>query len=399
MKPFFIAGMLLAIILSARATRIEYGKNPVINTPVYEDLYIAGSEITINAPVYGDLVIAGGTIVINDSVTSDILVAGGTVTINGYVGDDVRCAGGRIKILKNVAGDVVVTGGTVDVGKNITLGNLIVSGGEITVDGNVNGIVKSATGKLVLNGMVKKSIDCRGGKITINGAVQGPAVLAATDQIIIGDMAGFAGGVRYWIPGRQVNFRQSIKNGQAVYDPSLRIQYDRWYYLGFASLFGLLWYIGMAFLMILCIQYLFSATLNRAANTVYAKTWISLGYGLLYWIGVPVAAAIAFITVIGVPVGLLLLTGYVILLLLATVITSVVAANWLNNRSATHWNYWRIVFVSLGIFVVLKILTLTPFFGWLIMIALACIAFGAILQNINWRKKPGLKEAKTSEIA
>jgi len=41
MKPIFIAAMLLAMLSSARATRIEYGKNPVINTPVYEDLYIA----------------------------------------------------------------------------------------------------------------------------------------------------------------------------------------------------------------------------------------------------------------------------------------------------------------------------------------------------------------------
>lgn len=394
MKPILITGLLLATLLPAGATRIEYGKNTVISTPVYEDLYIAGSDITINAPVYGDLVVAGGTIMINDTVTNDILVAGGTVTFNGYVGDDIRCAGGRVKILKNVAGDVVVTGGTVDVGNSLTLGNLIVSGGEITVDGNVNGIVKSASGKLVLNGMVKNRLDCRGGKITINGAVQGPAVLAASEQIDIGNAASFTGGVRYWIPGRQVNFKQSIKNGNAVYDPALRIQYDRWYYLGFASVFGLVWYIGMAFLMIMVIQYLFSSTLKKSADTVYSRPWKSLVYGLIYWIGAPVAAAIAFITVIGVPLGLLLLTGYLVLLLLGAVITSVVSANWLNNRSATRWDYWRMVFVSLGIFVVLQVLSLTPFFGWLILAVLVCITFGALLLNINWRRKVEILQKK-----
>jgi hypothetical protein len=293
-----------------------------------------------------------------------------------------------LKILKNVAGDVVAAGGEISFGKDVTIGNLIVSGGTITVDGIVNGTVKSVAGKLVLSGLVKKGIDCKGGTIIIDGTIQGPALLAANDRISIGSAASFSSGVRYWAPDKQTDFRQSVSAGQAIYDPSLRMDSDRWYYLGFASAVGVIWYLGMAFLMIMIIQYLFSATMKKAANTVYDKAWRSAGYGLLYWIGVPVAAAVACVTVIGVPVGLLLLFGYIVLLLLATTITSVVAAHWLNNRSASNFNYWRMVFVSLGVFVVLKILSFTPFLGWFILLALVCIAFGAIIQNINWRKTP-----------
>lgn len=67
MKHFVMLGLLLGIIYSAQATRIERGKNIiVINQPVYEDLYVAGSDIVINAPVHGDLVMGGGTVTIND---------------------------------------------------------------------------------------------------------------------------------------------------------------------------------------------------------------------------------------------------------------------------------------------------------------------------------------------
>jgi amino acid permease len=76
---------------------------------------------------------------------------------------------------------------------------------------------------------------------------------------------------------------------------------------------------------------------------------------------------------------------YIILLLLSSAITSVVAANWMNNRNEYHWNFWHIAFAAFGIFIVLKLLYSVPFVGWLVMILLACISYGAILLNVNWK--------------
>lgn len=387
MKHVVMLALLLGAMYQVQAIRIESGKNLVINRPVYEDLYIAGGEILINAPVYGDLIITGGTVTINDSVSNDILATGGTVSFNGYAGDDIRCAGGKLIILKSVAGDVVAAGGNIIIARNATVGSLVLAGGEITIDGRVAGSVKTASGKLLLNGNVMKDIDCRGGDITINGTVQGPAIIAANDKITIGDAAAFNSGVHYWARRKKVDFKQSVKGGQAVYDPSLRMNYKQWYYLGFASVLGLLWYVGTVLLMIMIIQYLFSNTLKKAGQTAFDKTWKSIGYGLLFWITVPVAAVIACITIIGLPVGIILIFCYIALALLATTIASVVAANWLNNRTGSNWQYWRMVFVALGIFILFKIVTFTPFLGWLILAALVCIAFGSILLNVNWRRK------------
>jgi hypothetical protein len=385
MKKIFLLIAAVNSFFSASAFRIEYGNNVIIRQPVFEDLYIAGGSITINAPIHGDLIIAGGTIIINDTVTNDILLAGGNVTFNGFVGDDIRCAGGNIHISKNVVGDVVVAGGEVTIDETVMIGGLIASGGNITIDGNVTGEVKGAFGNLILNGSVVKDIDCRGGKITINGIIGGKSVLAARN-IIIERNAVFNGDVRYWNKQGSLNFKQSLKTGKATYDPSLRIRTGQWYYLGATSVLGLFWYLGMALLMILIIQYLFSSVMKKAANTVFDDTLKSLGYGFLFFIAVPIAAVIAFVTVIGVPVGLLLTFSYVALILLATVITSVVAANWFNNRNNYKWNYWRMVFAAFGIFILFKMIFILPFAGWLITIVLVCIAFGSILLNINWKR-------------
>ena len=387
MKHFIITGLLICAMHFAQATRIEWGKTTIIDKPVYEDLYIAGSEIIINAPVHGDLIVAGGTVTINDTVFNDILVAGGTVNFNGFAGDDIRCAGGKLNILKDVTGDVVAAGGTIVIGKNVVIGSLIGAGGDITIDGTVAGMVKTASGKLQLNGNVMKDLDWRGGQLTINGTIHGQAVLAATDKIIIGNAAAFENGVRYWAPDKKVDFKQAVKGGQVTFDPSLRMDKNQWYYLGFSSVLGVFWYLGMVLVLIMIVQYLFSATMRKAGQTTYDKMMKSLGYGVLFWIGVPIAAVLACVTVIGVPVGLIALFSYIILALLATTITSVVAANWLNSRSRTNWQYWRMVFAALGIFILFKILTFTPFFGWFILAVLISIAFGSILLNINWRRK------------
>ena len=384
MKKILFLIIMAASFMPAAAFRIEYGNNIVITRPVYENLYITGGTVTINAPVHGDLIIAGGTIVINDSVFNDILLAGGRAFLNGFVGDDIRCAGGEIHISKNVTGDVVVAGGQVFIDKGVTVGSLLATGGNITVDGNVNGEVKGAFGNLFLNGNIAKDIDCRGGKITIKGRIDGRSVLAAS-EIIIGNDASFENDIRYWNRKGKLDFKQNLKNGKAIYDPSLRIRNGEWYYLGAATILGLLWYLGMAFLMILIIEYLFANTLKKAGDTVFNKSLRSLGFGFLFLIGLPVAAVVLFITLIGVPVGLLLVLFYIITLLLSSVITSIVVANWVNNRNNYHWNVWHIALAAFGIFIVLKLLSSAPLVGWLAMILLTCSSFGAILLNVNWK--------------
>ncbi len=384
MKKLFLLILMTANFICASALRIEYGNNIVITQPVYGDLYIAAGTITINAPVHGDLVVAGGTIIINDTITNDILLVGGKATFNGFVGDDIRCAGGEIRITKNVTGDVVVTSGSVIIDKGITIGGLLASGGKITVDGNVAGEIRGVFGELFLNGNVAKSIDCRGGSITVNGNVDGSSTLSAR-HLVIGKDAVFNNNVLYWNKNGTLDFKQSMKNGTATYDPSLRIKTGEWYYLGAATILGLLWYLGMALLMICMIQYLFSVTMKKAADTVFDNTLKSLGLGFLFFIVVPIIAVVAFITMIGVPVGLLLVFGYILLVILATVITSVIAANWVNNRYDKKWTFGRLALTAFGIFILLKLVLLAPFVGWLVMCILICISFGSILLNINWK--------------
>jgi hypothetical protein len=388
-KSIFIFLYLIVFTSLLNAQRVEMGKTIIISQPVAENLYATGNTIGINAPVYGDLVTAGNTITINDTIQKDILLAGGTVFLNSYVGDDVRCAAGTVYIKNDIKGDLIIAGGTVTIDKNVNIGgNILASGGDIIFNGRLLGSIRGAYGKFTLNGIVEKEMNCKGGSIFINGTVMGKSVLSAPD-IEIGSNAIFNNNVHYWNNTGTLNFKQTLKKGVATYDPSLKIETGHWYYAGWMSFMALIWYVGTAIVMIFLTQFLFSKTMHLASNTIFTQTLKSFGYGLLYLVGIPVAMVIAFITLIGIPVGIILLLIYILTIALATVVTSVIVANWLNTKYNKNWGLGKMTLTAIGIFIVLKLLSLTVFLSWLV--AVAClIAFGAILININWRKKAQL---------
>ena len=148
----------------------------------------------------------------------------------------------------------------------------------------------------------------------------------------------------------------------------------------------MIWYVMMVFLFIALIQYLFSNTFRKAGTTVDRAQFKSLLFGFLFFIAVPVGAAVLFVTVIGIPIGLILVLAYVALILLATIITAIVIANWYNYKFNQHWGYWQIVWSSLAMFVLFKLVSFTPFLGSLIMIVIACIAFGALIRNVQLKR-------------
>lgn len=386
MKKISIAALLLVSSILSFGQKTLTGDQVTVSEPVNGNLYISAGTIIINAPVHGDLVVAGGTVTINDSVTNDILAIGGTITINGNTGGDVRTGGGEIFIKKEVGGDLLIGGGRVHVEQGTVInGSLIAGSGDIEMNGNTKGNIKIGAGTLKMNGTAGGNIDCRAGDIAMNGTVNGTSTLAA-QNLKISPTAVFHNNVRYWTKNKDLSFGNTIKSGKAIYDPSLEMKSGHWAYIGFTTLFGMLWYLATIFTFILIIQYFFSKVMSRASETAASNTLKSIGYGLLFFILVPVGIVILMLTIVGIPIAILTAIAYSIVLLLGNVIVSVIITHWLNNRSNKHWRFWPMVFVNLGVFAVYKLITLTPFFGFVVMLILAAISFGAILQNIRLRK-------------
>lgn len=383
--PFLLAGLLaLLCVYPAFALRFERGESVRISQPTHEDIYVFGGTINIDAPVYGDIWCAGGTVTISDTVRGDIVVAGGTLNLRGYVAESVRAAGGTFTLSGSVGGDLLITGGTVTLERSADIaGDVAVAGGNVTLDGIVRGKVNAASGKLSLNGSVEKELEFNGNELYLNAAVGGSSVLVA-NTISLSNNAALRGNVRYWTSKGEMDFSSALReSATATFDSSLKERFERpsYKFLGFASFAAVLGYLLAMLLLLWAGQRLFSDLFSRAAERARVEPVRSLGYGFLYFVAVPAAVVLLFITLIGIPLGAVVLALYLLLMSLANVLTALVATHWLSQQRGYRWSAWLFLLVALGILVLLKIIGFIPIAGWIVKIAAIFIAFGAILDS------------------
>lgn len=90
-------------------------------------------------------------------------------------------------------------------------------------------------------------------------------------------------------------------------------------------------------------------------------------------------------TIFGIPLGLLLMIGYVVLVLLVVFISAVSVANWINRFWKWDWNFWVLCAFALAVFLVINLLLMVPVVGWIVLGTLSCLAFGGILLSIVWK--------------
>lgn len=383
--PFLLIGLLaLLSVYPAFALRFERGEGVRISQPVHEDIYVLGGTISIDAPIYGDIWCMGGTVTISDTVQGDIVVLGGTVNLRGYVAESVRAAGGTLTLSGSVGGDLLTAGGTITLERSAVIaGDVAVSGGNVVLDGTVRGKVNAASGKLSLNGDIGKSLEFNGDELYLNAAVGGNSVLVAS-TISLGSNAALSGNVRYWTSGREMDFGNALRQGAtATFDASLKERFERpsYKFLGFASFAAVLWYLLAMLVLLWAGQRLFSNLFSRAAERARAEPVRSLGYGFLYFVAVPAVVVLLFATLIGIPLGAVILALYFLLMSLANVITALVVTHWLAQQRGYQWSAWVFLLVAVGILILLKIIGFIPIAGWIVKVAVIFIAFGAILDS------------------
>lgn len=386
---FLIIGGLT--VQSAIAQQHLQGGSITVSVPVYGNLYITGGKVWVNAPVHGDLIVAGGSVEINDSVYNDVLLVAGEATLKGFIGDDLRCAGGRVRVSGDVAGDMLAAAGEVVIDSAAGIGSVTGSGGRITINGMVRNDVHAAAENFILNGRIAGVVSCKAKEITVNGTLEQGGTLAAAN-IRINPAAWFGKPVRYWSEAGKIYSNNPFIRSSAIYDPSLRMEYSKWYYLGHESALMLILHLGMVVVFLMTIQFLFGRVFKEAGKMAQLRTGNSLLGGVLYFTGVPFLSILALATVIAIPLALIASVLYVMLLLVSGAITALLAAHWWSEKKQYDWPSKFIVLAATCIYILVKLVSLIPIAGSVALIILYCWAFGSII--LAFRQRQLLKTSK-----
>ncbi len=378
--------------LVLQATDVKGGERVEITNSQTQDLYVGGGEISLDASIHGDMVVAGGEIYIRDSIILDLIAAGGEIYIQNYIGDDVRAAGGEIEISGMIYGDVVVAAGELKISKEAVIkGDLIIAGGDIKMHGTVQGRVLLKGGKADVFGVVKGPIEVVAGELVMNGKVGEEAILIA-NHIKLGESASFGGSVRYWHEGGEIDFGDALDGGIATFDPKLKdkISDVEWEILG--KMWLLSWIIRVlgALLIIVLLMWAFPKVFAQTGEWVNQEFFSSAGWGLFYFLGLPIACAICIITFIGIPIGVFGIFFYAFSVLFSHILAAIVFTEAANYRYDRNWKKIQIVFIAWAVYIGIKILSWIPFVGWLIGILAALVAVGAMIYVITHNRNASL---------
>jgi len=296
----------------------------------------------------------GGDVHITEAVDGPLHAVGGTVTLDAPVKGKVLMAGGSVRLGASSAvdGDVSVAGGSVDVDGPIQ-GKLRAAGGNVRIDGPVAGDASIAAGTLELGPNAR--ID---GKLTFHG-----------EDLRRDPAAQVVGGV------------QRTQGRSHTHEPHT---------MAWRFAHGWLWSVGLMVLAALIAGALPGAS-DRMARELRERPWLTPLLGLVALTSIPIAAVLMMITIIGIPIGLLALIGYVALLFVGYVWLAVVVGAMLLDRmkpeiaARTAWRVGAAVLTML----VLALLVRVPFLGGMVKVAVLVVGVGMIVAAIMRRARPG----------
>ncbi len=318
----FAATILLLTVLllssGAQALKTFSGEVVTIDTAVDDDVFAAGNMVNINAPV-NSAVVAGGNVNINAPVKGDVFAAGGQVNLNSDVGGKFVTAGGNVNLGGNIGTNLVATGGQVNVlpGKTVARDALI-AGGNVINAGHVNGTLTVSANSF--------------------------------------ENTGSAGRVDF---RKTEGFKEEEKREAA----------------GAFGFFGLLMLIGYLILGLVLLRFL-PGVFTTVNEEIERSPVVATVVGFVLMIASFIAVIIVAITVIGLPIALIALLLLIVALMLTGTFVAYALGRWIG--SSLKLKYGDLVLFVIG-FVVLNILFLIPFVGWLAGLISASLGFGAIL--------------------
>ena len=371
MKQVGIGLLMLVVVMImptttlAAYTQASNGTTDVTQT-VNDDAFIAGSSVSISAPIQGELFGAGQTITVNKSVERSLFIAGNTVAIKQGAAYNAFVGGNTVTLSGIYGHDVFAAGNTVVVESGTVIhGSLYAAGQSVEIHGTIDGSVRvgasTVTSDAVING-------------SLTGYVQ---ELSFTGGSIAGDLSYRSDQDAKGL--NQVNISgQTNRSTPSTAEASTTNNGGGFDALGVFFRFLSIMLIGALLILLL------PKKIQVVADDVKSSWANMFGLGLLVLVGGPILAGIAFGTLIGWPIALIILTVWFILLFLSAILGTITLGSLVMRMKTPNW--WTALAVGALVIVILTSLPVVgSFIRIIIFIALTLPTFGASLQW--WKNK------------
>jgi len=338
---------------------------------VDDDLYVGAATVVIDGMVNGDLWAAGYTITVNGGVNGSAMVAGNMINISGDVGHAVRAAGQTISISGNVNGDLMVFAATLNVASTATVkGDLLVGAGNVRLDGLIEGDIKGAGSEVIIGNGVRGNVELEVDSLTIlsTANIEGNLTYTSEQEAYVQPGAQIGGATTHNLP--PVEEEQAIPFPFSLFSGTL------------GKVVGFL----MALVTGLVIILIAPRRLASISESIRSRPGASAAWGALVLFVTPIAAILVCLTIVGLPLGLIALVLWAIGLYLAQIPVGLLIGRLIIGRfRGVERRGIMIGALALGL-VILALLGLIPYLGFLIGLAVALFGFGAVVVSERRRR-------------
>lgn len=364
LAAFAIILLLGAIALPYLTSASSYRGGFTVNTSsadtVDGSMYVASFRSRIDSNVEGDLTLASFSSSVYGRTGGSVHILGGQTSIHGDVAGSVYVASGYVELHGDVEGDVVVAAGRVRLEDGSQVGgDVIVVAAQAQSDGQIEGTMYGSALILGQTGSVGGSMEVQSNRLNISG-----------DATIGGDL-------RYQSPTDA-----DIASGATITGETTRTNATPWTGIDegalapFGSLLKLAWSLVLAAALIAAVPRL----MNRLAEMATPVVQPGIA-GAIALVSIPVFATLAIITILGIPVGILMLLGYGVGIYLSQIVVGLAIGRFiLPRRWRDGSRGYLLLAATIGIILigVMRMLPV-PFLNMGVVLVVTILGFGAFV--------------------
>lgn len=261
--------------------------------------------------------------------------------------------------------DQIVLSGRIDVPAGATIGQAVIFNGPVTVDGTVDGNL------LALNGDVRISGEVTGDVVVVNGRVELTDGARVGGDLVTRTPPVVAPGAT--VVGQRRTVNTEVLAGRVAWISAI----VAWIAVTVSTLvFGLL-----------LVWFAPRAADSVASVSVKGGVWASIGWGALIFFGMPIAAIVAIVTLVGIPFGVGLLLGLALIYTLGYT-----AATYVFGRTLVQPPRRRSLAFLAG-WATLRLVSLVPFLSGPVWFVASVFGLGTLAVAARRAGKVGTAEA------
>ncbi|MTI71964.1 MAG: hypothetical protein FH751_17085 [Firmicutes bacterium] len=327
---------------------------------VNSDVFFIGDKAYNYGIIIGDLNLLTNKVYNLGTVYGDLITFNKIIKIDGIIKGNLRVITSKANISGEIRKNITALARELIIDKGSVDGSITVFSNKLTIKGDVNSDIRGRVNTLIIDGKVKGDIN-----------VFAKEIKFSENAIVYGDL-NYSNVRKIKVPKRFI--RGDITFTKDLFNLDLLKRYIHYFYVLVKMIFMMcLLIIGT---VLVSIYPKFFSKLEKKVNDYKTNLKLGIAISLL----TPIISLLLIFTIIGIPIGIILLTIYIILLYLSYLPVSI----WLGGKLLNKSN--PLIKMIIGLLIIFT-LSFIPYLGTIIKIITIIIGLGTLYNYFNSNKR------------